>query len=74
MRNRTARPQAPLTPPHPRPTSAPPPPRTHVDPAPPPCPPARDQPCVDYLFAPDWTGIEKNLTSCIDAWKSATGN
>lgn len=26
------------------------------------------------IFAPDWNDIEKNLTSYIDAWKSATGS
>ncbi len=26
------------------------------------------------VFEPDWDDIEKNLTSYIDAWKSATGN
>ncbi len=26
------------------------------------------------VFEPDWDDIEKNLTSYIDAWKSATGS
>lgn len=26
------------------------------------------------VFAPDWADIDKNLTSYVDDWKSATGS
>jgi 2-aminoethylphosphonate transport system substrate-binding protein len=26
------------------------------------------------IFAPDWNDIEENLTSYVDAWKTATGS